>query len=284
MKFLPLSDVKAHREIHGALVSLPFAGRHRPLDGFWAYGKRPARTLLIFVHGMHSNFYRSAFKKELMRAGPPRSVDVLSFNNRGSERDVETERFRDCLDDIDAAIRFAKSKGYKRIFLMGHSTGCQKIAYWQFLRKSRVLSGLVLAAVGDDYAITRSELGKKYFQRLEKAKRWVSKGWKNRALPADCKFFTASRWLSIADRKQVEARLFDFAGPLREFSKITCPVLALFPADEQYACIPVREMAAILQKRTGSRKFKALIVTRADHSFHGAEKIAAKKVLDWLVS
>ncbi len=240
--------------------------------------------LLIFVHGMHSNFYRSAFKKQLMRDAPRRGIDVLSFNNRGAEQDVATERFRDTLEDLDAAIRFGKGQGYKRFVLMGHSTGCQKITYWQLKRKSRAVAGLVLAAIGDDYAITRRELRKKYFQRLEKARRWVSKGWKNRILPADCKNFSAARWLSIADPKQPEARLFDFSGPLREFSRITCPVLALFPEREQYACIPVRDMAALLEKKSRSRKFDAVLVPRADHSFRSAEKAAAGIAIDWIQS
>jgi pimeloyl-ACP methyl ester carboxylesterase len=237
---------------------------------------------MIFVHGMHSNFYRSAFKKQFMRDGPRRGVDVLSFNNRGAERDTETERFRDSVDDIDAAVLFGKSKGYRRFVLVGHSTGCQKIAHWQYVRKSRAVTALVLAAIGDDYAITRRELGKKYFQRLKKARRLVSKSWKNRAMPADCKGFTASRWLSIADPKQLEARLFDFSGRMREFAKITCPILALFPAEEQYACIPVQEMAEVLRKKTRSRRFESIIVPRADHSFRGAEKEAARSVLLWL--
>lgn len=271
-----------HDEIQGALVTFPARGLDRPLDGFLACGPRRARRLLIFVHGMHSNFYRSEFKKELMRQGPARGVDVLSFNNRGAELGVETERFADSLHDLDAAIAFGRSRGYRRFVLMGHSTGCQKITYWQFRRRRRSVEALVLAAIGDDLAIFRRELGRRFFQRLETARRWRSQGWKNRPMPDDCKRFTAQRFLSVAEARQIEARLFDFDGPMREFAAVRTPILALFPEREEYACLPVPEMMRRLAARTRSRRFTAALVRGANHGFKGAERRAVAATLEWL--
>lgn len=274
--------MQGHAEIGGALVELPLPGGRRPLDGFWARGPRRNRTLLLVVHGMGGNFYRSRFKKELLRRGPARGFDLLSFNNRGYERDVATERFSDCLADLDAALAFGRSKGYRRFALLGHSTGCQKIVHWQHRRQSRQVCALILAAIGDDYAIVRRDLGAAYARRLEQARRWIARGWLDRRLPASCLGFAPRRFLSVADPRQLEARLFNFDGPMRAFRAIRTPVLALFPAREQFACLPVPEMAARLAARTRSRRFRAEIVPGADHSFHGAEALAARLTLDWL--
>lgn len=275
--------VKDHLEIVGRLVELPRPGRRRPLDGFWAHGPRRSRTLLLFVHGMGGNFYRSRFKKELMQRAPARGLDVLSFNNQGCEQDVATENFRDCLHDLDAAVAFGIGHGYRHLVLLGHSTGCQKITYWQSRRRSRRVAAMVLAAIGDDYAIARRDLGKDYAPWLAKARQWIARGWKDKRLPARCHSFTAPRFLSAADPRQPEARLFNFDGPLAEFGALRGPVLALFPALEQYACIPVAEMAARLRGRTRNRRFRTVMVPEADHSFHGAEPAATQAILDWLV-
>jgi pimeloyl-ACP methyl ester carboxylesterase len=266
----------------GALITLPLPGRRRPLDGFWAPGRRTSRTLVLFVHGMGSNFYRSAFKKAVALAVRRAGADILLFDNRGAGRDVATERFRDGLADLDAAARWAEARGYRRFILVGHSTGAQKIIHWASRRRDPRLAGLVLAAVGDDLAIVRRDLGRAYPRWLRRAKDLVRRGRGETVLPAGCLGFTARRWLSIADPTQLEAALFDFEGEMRIFRTVTAPVLALLPEKEEYACIPVPEMARRLAARTRSTRFSAVIVPGADHSFHGCEPAAAAAIVRWM--
>jgi pimeloyl-ACP methyl ester carboxylesterase len=269
--------------IRGELVTLPARGLKRPLDGFWVCGSARSRTLLLFVHGMGGNFYRSVSKKEMFRQAPGRGIDVLSFNNRGAEKDVAWERFADCVHDLDAAMAFGRAHGYRRFILLGHSTGCQKVTYYQARRRHPQVAALVLAAIGDDYAIARRDLGRRYARIVARARRLVKAGRGDTILTGKgCLGFSARRFLSVADPRQAEARLFDFAGPLREFRSLTCPVLAVLPEREEYACQPVPDMARRLLERTRSRKFKAVIIPRADHSFHGTERETTRVILDWI--
>jgi pimeloyl-ACP methyl ester carboxylesterase len=239
---------------------------------------------VLFVHGMGSNFYRSAFKKAVAAAVRRAGADILLFNNRGAEKDVATERFRDCLADLDAAAAFARRHGYRRLFLIGHSTGCQKINYWMTRRNDRRVGGLVLAAIGDDLAIARRDLGRDYPAMIRLAKARVRRGRGDTRMPEKCLGFAAHRFLSAAEPSSIEAGLFDFAGDLRVFRRVTCPVLALFPENEQYACIPVKEMAHILAARTRSTAFAAEIIPDADHSFHGREREAAAAIVRWVAA
>lgn len=269
--------------LSGELVTLPARGLKRPLDGFWVRGSKRTRTLLLFVHGMGGNFYRSVSKKEMMRQAPRRGIDVLSFNNRGYEKDVAWERFEDCLHDLDAAVAFGRARGYRRFILLGHSTGCQKVTYYQHRRRNPRVAALVLAAIGDDYAIARRDLGRRYARIVAKARRLVKAGRGDTTLrERGCLGFSARRFLSVADPRQAEARLFNFEGPMREFRSITTPVLALLPQREEFACIPVPDMAARLLARTRATPFKAAIIPRADHSFHGVERETTRVILDWL--
>ena len=274
---------KSDHGIAGELVTLPAHGLKRPLDGFWVRGSARSRTLLLFVHGMGGNFYRSVSKKEMFRQAPGRGIDVLSFNNRGAEKDVARERFADCVYDLDAAIAFGRARGYRRFILLGHSTGCQKITYYQVRRRHPPVAALVLAAIGDDYAIARRDLGRRYARVVARARRLVKTGRGDTILTEKgCMGFSARRFLSVAEPRQVEARLFDFGGAMREFRSLTCPVLAVLPEREEYACQPVPDMARRLAGLTRSRKFKAVIIPRADHSFHGEERQTTRVILDWI--
>lgn len=269
--------------IEGTLVTLAARGRKRPLDGFWVRGPKRSTTLLLLVHGMGGNFYKSVFKKELMRHPPRAQIDVLSFNNRGCENNVTDEVFTDCRHDLDAALAFGRAHGYRRFILLGHSTGCQKIVYYQHLRKAPDIAALVLAAIGDDIAIVRREAGPRYHRWIKRARMLVKTGRAHTTLRGrGCLGFSARRFLSVADPKQIEARLFDMDGALREFSRIDIPILVALPLREQYACIPIPEMARRLKAVTRAKPFGVELIPRADHSFHGHETEAAQKILRWL--
>ena len=271
-------------EIHGALVTLPLRNKKaRPLDGFWLPGERKNSRLLIFVHGMGGNFYRSMFRKQLMLHAQPAGFDMLLFNNRGAERDVATERLHDCLEDLDAALAFAKHKGYRSVALIGQSTGCQKITYHQVLRRNPLVKALILAAIGDDLAISRRDLGKDHAKWVARARQLVKRGKGETILPK-CNNFSARRFLSVADTKNVEARLFDFSGPMNHYRRLKLPVLTLMPEKEQYACIPVPEMEKILRRKSQSRNFASIFIANADHSFTGCEIPASRAVFGWLSS
>lgn len=271
------------RKIDGTLVSLSLPGRRGlALDGFWTRDKRKSRTLLIFVHGMGSNFYKSKFKKTWMELGPKAGIDVFCFNNRGSEGAVAGETFTDCLADIETAMAFAAREGYARIYLLGHSTGCQKITYYQARRKDPRVKGLILAALGDDLAIARRDLGRSYKRWLTKARELVARGKGDTKLPPECLGFTARRFLSAVDPEFTEAKLFHLSGRMIAFSRLTLPILAVFPENEQYACIPVAGAAELLATRTRSCNFTSVIISDADHSFHCRESACVNACIRWI--
>lgn len=267
----------------GVLVSFPARGLKRPLDGFWVRGRRQNPVLLLFVHGMGGNFYRSVSKKVMMDFAPGAGLDVLSFNNRGSEKEVADEVFTDCVYDLDAALRFGQAKGYRRFVLLGHSTGCQKIAYYQARRRDPRVKALVLAAIGDDYAIARRDLGHRYAAQVARAHALVKAGRGTTIMKAKgCLGFTARRFLSVADPRQPEAELFNLEGPLRTFRRITTPTLAVLPAAEEFACLPVPEMSARLRAAARARPFDTVLIPEADHGFKGREVETTGVILDWL--
>lgn len=269
--------------LDGELVSMPVRrGRGTRLDGFWRHDARLRKRLLVFVHGMGGNFYRSRLKKELMVRCAGEGFDMLSFDNRGAGEGVRDERFGWCVADIEAALAFGREAGYERFVLAGHSTGCQKIVYYQALRKDPRVAALVLLGPGDDYAIVRRDLGRRYAYWARKARALERAGRGAEALPACCLGFSARRFLSIADPARLESRLLNYAGRLEHVGRIRAPMLVLFGSREEYACATMDEMESALRARVRSRAFDFVVVPGADHGFHGCETETADRLFAWL--
>lgn len=271
----------------GSLIAFPVRGRS--LDGFWAHGAARRDALFVLVHGMGGNFYHSVLKKMLMARGMASGYDVLSFNNRGSGEGVRTERFADCLADLDAALAFGRRQGYRRFVLAGHSTGCQKIAYHQLRRADPAVEALVHLAPGDDHGILRRDLGEAGLARLTAwARSRIKAGHGEDPVPAGgglpdyCAGFSIRRFLSIAYAAAPEARLFHYEGDLKMFSKLTLPMLVLFGTREEFACMPLAGMEARLRAATDSNRFAFKAVRGADHGFHGHERETADAVFAFL--
>ena len=276
-------QAKTDWAVAGALVAFPAAGgrKDRMLDGFYRPAPKKNMPLLVFVHGMGSNFYRSALKKAFLEAAPALGLGILAFNNRGAERGTENENFRTCLSDLDAAAEFARRHGHRKMIFVGHSTGCQKIAYWQAQRRHPAVAGLVLLAPADDYAATRRDLGKRFEKKVAWARKKMAAGQGDAPVTGLYERFTAERFLSLADVKRVEANVFRYAGALTQFRRVTCPVLAVFGENEEFAAIPPAEMLAILRRKTNSRDFDDWLIPGADHGFHGCEAELALTVCQW---
>ena len=269
----------------GELVSFATApdreGRIRRLDGFYRNLGR-GTPLLLFVHGMGSNFYRSALKKAFLDIAPAFGFSVLSFNNSGAGSGTENEDFRHTLPDLDAARAFAHRQGHRTLAWVGHSTGCQKITYWQEQRHPSAPTALVLLAPADDHAIVRRQLGRRFDSRVEWARRQVAAGHPEAPVAGLYERFGARRFLSVADPRQIEAGLFRYDGPLTRFRRVTCPVLAVFGADEEFAPRPPAEMLGILRRRTRSQRFTSWLIPETGHSFRDCEDALALVVADWL--
>ena len=269
--------------MEGSLVAFPAAGERkgRMLDGFYRPAGQKRAPLMVFVHGMGSNFYRSSLKKAFLDAAPPMGLGILSFNNRGAERGTEDEKFRTCLGDLDAAMDFARRHGHRKVVLVGHSTGCQKIVYGQAVRRYPAVAGLALLAPADDYAVLKRDLGPRWEAKVAWARKQVAAGKGHVLVSGLYERFTAGRFLSLSDSRAVEANVFRYGGALTQFRRVKCPVLAVFGEEEEFAAIPPAEMLGILRRRTRSTDYDEMLIPGTGHSFKECEMELALAVCRW---
>ena len=118
------------------------------LDGLLFEPVKKTNKIVINIHGTADYFYRQRYLDDVANQLADIGYACLTFDNRGSHEEYDfiveknnkrvgtvviganNEIFEDCLLDIEAAVSFAKSKGYCEIVLMGHSYGCNKIVYY----------------------------------------------------------------------------------------------------------------------------------------------------------
>ncbi|MBI4144432.1 alpha/beta fold hydrolase [Candidatus Woesearchaeota archaeon] len=265
------------------------------LHGFLEKPKKRTNTCIIYIHGMGGNFYKHALVKKISKTAVSRNFAFFSMNTRGHDalakshsvkggkKNIGTnlEVFEHCIRDIKGAINALKKLGFSSFILAGHSTGCQKVTYYQYKTKDRRVKALVLLAPADDFNIQKKSSAKKFSKVVKLAEALVKKR-KPEVVLDVFDGFSAQRFLSIASPKRVESRLFNYDSKLKEFSSITVPVYACFGSKEEYATKPVKTLLSILARKTNSVFFTPVVVKNANHGFNHHEEELARSVLKWL--
>lgn len=271
------------------------------LHGFLMRPKRGSDKALIHIHGMEGTFYRSNFAKVLAKKCINNGLNFLSIELRGSYTAMGLRKrkgkksswysggggfevFEECIYDIGNAIKFLGRLGIRKVYLEGHSTGCQKAVYYQYKTKDKRVKAIILTAPADDYNVQKNGLGKRFGSAVSAAKILAKKG-SSAVMPERYikRPFGARRFLSFSDPKNVESRIFNYElRKLREFGSIRKPILAMFGSKDEYMLKPAKRYLKILEDNSGSKGFSSRVISGADHGFDGREAYAANVIIRWL--
>ncbi|MBS3125043.1 DUF1749 domain-containing protein [Candidatus Woesearchaeota archaeon] len=260
-----------------------------------------SKTCLVHVHGMTDNFVGLAVVDSLANAAYKNKMSFFTFNNRGMGtitvfqrlkehllfRTMGTsfEHFKDSIHDIHSALNVLRELGYSSFFLSGHSTGCQKITYYQYRKGARSVKGLILLAPADDYNFQIKKLGKRTFnEMLYISRRLVRLGKGRELMPyeAEPSYFSAKRYYELYHSGSIEGNLFNYESRMKAVSSIKVPILALFGQKEEFTAMPVRKMLRILQSKYKNPSSKTALVPHADHCFCRHEREVEVAVQKWM--
>ncbi|MDD2680964.1 MAG: alpha/beta fold hydrolase [Patescibacteria group bacterium] len=268
------------------------------LKGLWLGSQKP-ENLYIFLHGLGGSIFS---RSELMSSLATAKDAVLTFNNRGSgtinyfkkdnrQKDyllagVAHEVFTDCLDDIEGAINYAKSFKPKRVILVGHSTGCQKIIYYLSKKNQPLIKGSILLAPISDYADINMINLRKYQRALKNARALIGAGKPHSLLSESSwpRLIDAQRFISLYTPDSVE-EVFNYSSgnKSKTLARVKVPVLALYAESDQYADRPAQDIVDwLLRHHSDKRKIVAYIISETDHSFSEKEKMMKKIIKNWL--
>lgn len=257
-------------------------------------------------HGTAGDFYTHKFIEIEGEKLASRKISFLTANNRGHDvyADIRKyqkkrvgwtqigggfEKFKDCLYDIDAWIRFLLKKGAKKIILQSHSLS-QKILYYQWIKKNPKVVGQIHLSPQNDDGLMYFALGPKKYQTINrKIKDMVKKGKGNEVLPKEL-----SPVSYVTSVQMYYGYLTDYgAGTLtpyhnpnnpnwRVISQVRQPLLVIFGSKDAYMKPSPQTAAKIVRKKTkDNKKTLVKIIEGATHSYLGYENELAKLILDW---
>ena len=259
------------------------------LNGLW-YGSYAPKRVIVFVHGYGGSvFSRTTLVEQLARQG----TAVLAFSNRGHDlvSGMSTtagksrhagsahEIFGECADDIDGAVRFARQFQVP-VYLMGHSTGCQKSIYWAS-KRGRGANGIVLLAPISDYESATTLNGKAKVNRaLAHAKKLIKNGKKDELIPKSIwggyLLTDAQRFVSLYSGNSTE-EMFTYWVPEKKpglLSRVRIPICTVLAEGDEFVGAPATSMASWFTKHTYTGEVS--IVPKVGHFFKGAEKEVAR--------
>jgi len=272
------------------------------LDALY-FGPLKADRLFIFVHGLGSNLFS---KIDLFESLVDKKTAVLAFNNRGygainrvSREDKRTtkgyinhtigfshETFSDCVDDLEGAVNFALKTKAKSIFLIGHSTGCQKTVYYLAKRQKSPAQGAILLAPMSDYAsMFFNTKGTLYKKLITIASKMVLTKKGKELMPSHLwpAPVDAQRFLSLYDPSS-EEEIFSYASSKKPIilQKVKKPLLVILAGEEEFKDRPILKIAAWFKSTINSNKSEVKIIPGASHGFNGFNKDIKKLINNWL--
>ena len=269
------------------------------LDGLH-FSARRAKRVIIFIHGLGGSMFWPSLVYKMAQKG----TAVLTFNNRGHDKIAFVrqvlkngkskkiragachEVFTDCVDDIQGAVDFCHNQGYKEIFLVGHSTGCQKSVYYlSRLKDQKKIAGAVLLCPVSDYADALT-YGKAVIAKAASlAHHLVHAGKEHQVLPSAIWSHQddAQRFLSLFTPDSKE-EIFCYATARRPLTlqKVSIPLLAVFAENDEYLDRPLSAIVGWFKQNVRAPNFSIKTIKNANHGFHGREKPVLAVVRDFV--
>jgi len=274
---------------------------------------------IVYLHGLHSNFYKNRIKK-FANHFTKEGISLVSFAMRGTNAvnsfkviDKRTKKgytrkfigaafeiFEDSVYDIDAMITFLEKRGYKKIFLVGHSTGSNKAAYYAIKKKDKRVDGVVLLAPVADRPGLKKGMGKKFGKAVKVAKEMVKKSSTGRSASGRKKgdklmpfelindYMSAERFLSLAIPNTPEDVFTyrDGKDRLSHFNKITQPLMVLYGEKDEYlTSYKAKDLVKLFEeKSSGVPLFRGVVLKNTNHGFSRKENLVSKKILEFIDS
>lgn len=288
---------------------------HLRLPGLLFSPKAKTEKAVIYLHGNGSSsvFYAVEENLHLATVLSNKGIAFLTFNNRGAnqvksfhlkkngkdERQLfgsAFEKIKDCLIDIDSAISYLKKRGFKTFYLVGASTGANKIVIYDYYRKKNLVKKYILLSGGDDTGLYYDQLGKNKFKKLlDESKNKIRKGQGREFVPYN-KLGEIISYQSLYDiiNPDGDYNIFAFnerinnlglsKKPLfKEFKSINKPTLIIYGQNDEFCYGNVPKCVEVLKKETtGKSNFEFSIIRGADHSFNSKEIQLAEIIGRWI--
>lgn len=263
-------------------------------------------TIIIHIHGMAGDFYRNNYYQLMHEKYPKNGIAFLAGENRGthtinqliSTNGVENfgnayEIFEDCIEDIDAWIKYARDLGYSDIWLQAHSLGPSKIAYYMYKNSPEFIKGLIFISPSDMIGLVHDKVGiRDHNKMLPEAKDLLERGLPDQLLSTllwgDMKI-SAKTYINFFD-EGAKTGVFNYATPEMGWdvvNSIAVPVLAITGTEDD-GIAPVIDpriaMDILKSELENSPKVDTKVYDGCNHAFDGFEENIVNDVIEFVTN
>ncbi|MFA9288601.1 MAG: alpha/beta hydrolase [Weeksellaceae bacterium] len=286
------------------------------LPGLLYEPEKPTDAVALFLHGNgSSSVFYSSMTNALGKSMTDQNISFFAFNNRGAlytkslkriNSETNTgervtygsyiELIKECELDIEGAINFLETKGYKHFYLIGHSTGANKIAIYNYYKQDNKVEKYILLAGGDDTGLNCDAMGEdNFWKAIKRSKTEIEKGNGMKTVPKslypqpytyqalydtlnpDGDYNIFPYYEVIQDQRLGTKKLF------REVESIVKPTLVIYGEHDEYCYGNVDGCVKILQTYIGKKpNFEYQIIPEANHGFDGFQEDLGDIMASWL--
>ena len=251
---------------------------------------------VIFVHGMCQTIIDNYFTIVCGNVLSENKIGFLYAHNRGYsiENDILMkngtytrcgcmyELFEDCILDIDLAIEKAKELGYKRIILMGHSYGCNKLIYYYYKKRPDILA-LILASAPDMIGLQLLRQ-KDYSILIKEAKENIDNGNPNKLLSnviEDYMYMSSQTYYNWFNKNSNLDNLpvMGNSSNWYQFESIDIPILTFSGSLETDNYL---HLDLLKDKAKKCDNFEYKMIENANHFYHNKEAEISSLILNWI--
>lgn len=274
------------------------------LSGLLYEPRRSSGRVAIFLHGTGgSSVFTSRRTNLLAEVFVDAGIAFFPFDNRGAHvvrrlgdrfGGSAHERIRDCVFDIDGALRELRARGYRDVTLIGHSTGANKVAVYDSVKPRNRVQRYVLLAGGDDTGLLYDQLGPRRFSAaLLRAREMIRARRGDELVPRALSALPMS-WRAFYDMANPNGdyNVFPFLEVIRDLRlsrrpgfrhlrTIRKPTLMLYGEHDEYCHGDVPRCVSILAEVVGP-KVELAIMAEADHGFSGQEAELGRVMMGWM--
>ncbi|MBU1135338.1 MAG: alpha/beta fold hydrolase [Nanoarchaeota archaeon] len=263
---------------------------------------------IVCIHGMSGNIIENYFAEVLGQNLSKNEFGFIFGHNRGYNHinDIKTrkksddsgnktkrigvvyERFEESVYDIDLWVNTAKRIGYKKIILMGHSLGCNKVINYYSKKNPEGIVAIILASPPDMVGLTKiDKYQPNHKEMLQEAKKNVANNEPRKILDSLWEWYwiSSQTFLDISEDNCSADNLPLLRNPASfpQLAKLDVPILAFSGENDDIAIRSLKKDLELIEKKAvNCPNFTSKILKGANHNYENKENELANMILNWI--
>jgi len=259
---------------------------------------------IVMIHGMNGSIIDNYFANVWGELFVKNKISFLFGHTRGYSYinkiplkngefkmcGTAYELFEESIYDVDLWIKKAKELGYKKIILLGHSLGCNKVINY-LSQKGNIVDGLVLASPPDMVGLIKNEYYEPDYLYL------IKEAEENMKDSNPFKLLSKRLWdeHDISSKTLLnytkEGSLIDNLPIKRNpehfeiLEKINIPIFAFLGSEDDIIIRSAeKDLEIIKEKAVSCQDFTTCIFDGASHTYDRHEIEIGSRILEWIKS